>query len=118
VAEATPIEIRPVEWARLVVVLPMHHPLTRRKRVTLSDLANEAFIMYSASSAVNLRAQVMLVCQTAGFTSRVTQEAVQVQTLVSLVEAASGWHWSLQHAAQVPPGEWSFAMCRQKHRSR
>jgi DNA-binding transcriptional LysR family regulator len=90
VAEATPIEIRPVEWDRLVVALPMHHPLTRRKRVALSDLANEAFIMYSASSAVNLRAQVMLVCQTAGFTPRVTQEAVQVQTLVSLVESGIG----------------------------
>jgi len=90
VAEATPIEIAPVEWERLVAALPIDHPLSRRRRLALSDLANESFILYSASSASNLRAQVMLACQAAGFTPSVTQEAVQVQTLVSLVESGIG----------------------------
>ena len=90
VAEATPIEITPVEWDRLVAALPIDHPLSRRRRLALSDLAKEPFILYAASSAANLRAQVMLACQAAGFSPRVTQEAVQVQTLVSLVESGIG----------------------------
>lgn len=90
VAETTPVEITPVEWDRLVVAFPADHPLSRRRRLALSELANESFILYSAASASNLRAQVLLACQAAGFTPRVTQEAVQVQTLVSLVESGIG----------------------------
>lgn len=90
VAASTPIEITPVDWDRLVAALPIDHPLSRRRHLALSDLANESFILYSASSAPNLRAQVMLACQAAGFTPSVTQEAVQVQTLVSLVESGIG----------------------------
>lgn len=90
VVETTPVEITPVEWDRLVVALPADHPLSRRRRLALSELANESFILYSAANAANLRAQVLLACQAAGFTPRVSQEAVQVQTLVSLVESGIG----------------------------
>src|SRR5690606_21432131 len=90
VAEVTPIEIVPVEWDRLVAALPVDHPLSRRRRLALSDLAGEPFILYAASSAANLRAQVMLACQSAGFSPKVTQEAGQVQTLVSWVESGIG----------------------------
>src|SRR5690606_30516611 len=60
------------------------------KRLALADLAQEPFILYSAANAANLRAQVLLACQAAGFAPRVTQEAVQVQTMVSLVESGIG----------------------------
>jgi DNA-binding transcriptional LysR family regulator len=90
VAETTPVEVTPVEWDQLVAALPIDHPLSRRRRLALSDLAKESFILYSASSAANLRAQVMLACQASGFKPSVTQEAVQVQTLVSLVESGIG----------------------------
>jgi len=90
VAVTTPVRITPVEWDRLVVALPADHRLSRRRRLALSDLADESFILYSASHASNLRTQVLMVCQTAGFAPRVTQEAVQVQTVVSLVESGIG----------------------------
>ncbi|BFO03035.1 LysR family transcriptional regulator [Pseudomonas guariconensis] len=90
VAVTTPVKITPVEWDRLVVALPAGHPLSRRKRLALADLSQESFILYSATNAANLRAQVLLACQAAGFAPRVTQEAVQVQTMVSLVESGIG----------------------------
>jgi DNA-binding transcriptional LysR family regulator len=90
IAQSTPLDVVPVEWDRLVAALPIDHPLSRRRRLALSDLANESFILYSAANAPSLRAQVMLACQAAGFSPRVTQEAVQVQTLVSLVESGIG----------------------------
>ena len=80
----------PVEYDRLVVALPLAHPLAKRRQLKLHDLSSEPFVMYSASAAQNLRGQVMLACQAEGFAPRVVQEAVQVQTLVSLVECAIG----------------------------
>lgn len=90
IAQSTPLDVVPVEWDRLVAALPLDHPLSRRRRLALSELAHESFILYSAANAPSLRAQVMLACQAAGFSPRVAQEAVQVQTLVSLVESGIG----------------------------
>jgi DNA-binding transcriptional LysR family regulator len=56
----------------------------------LSDVADEPFIMYPESAVPNLFAVAMLRCQQSGFAPRVAQEAVQVQTVVSLVESGLG----------------------------
>lgn len=80
----------PVEHDTMVAVLPADSPLRRLKRLALRDLADQTFVMYSATAAANLRGQVMLACQTAGFTPRVVQDAVQVQTIISLVESGMG----------------------------
>src|SRR5690606_6216615 len=61
------------------------------------DLADEAFIMYTATEAAGLRMAAINACQLRGFTPRITQEAVQVQTLLSLVESGLG-------VALVPAG--------------
>ncbi|CAN7701063.1 LysR family transcriptional regulator [Variovorax sp. OV084] len=88
--ESTVLEVEPVERDVLVAALPAGHRLSRRRTLKLADLAGEPFVLYSASGAPNLQAQVMLACQTAGFAPRVVQEAVQVQTVVSLVESGMG----------------------------
>ncbi|MFY0476898.1 LysR family transcriptional regulator [Achromobacter marplatensis] len=63
----------------------------------MQDLADEAFIMYTATEAAGLRMAAINACQLRGFTPRITQEAVQVQTLLSLVESGLG-------VALVPAG--------------
>ena len=87
---AASLEVVPVEWDRLVAAMPVGHPLGRRRRLDLADLADEPFVLYSATHAPNLAAQVVQACQAAGFSPRVVQEAVQVQTLISLVESGMG----------------------------
>lgn len=79
-----------VEEDYLTALLPSGNPLARRRRLALTDLVHEPFVMYSAQEAANLRGQVMMLCQSAGFTPNVVQEAVQVQTLASLVESGLG----------------------------
>ncbi|MBN9429889.1 MAG: LysR family transcriptional regulator [Burkholderiales bacterium] len=79
-----------VEEDVLMIVLRAGSPLARRRRLSLNDLAHEPFVMYAAAAAANLRGQVMMLCQAAGFTPHVVQEAVQVQTIVSLVESGLG----------------------------
>lgn len=90
VFEPTHARVSPVEPDLLVVALQRDHPLARRSRLKLRDLADQRFVMYSSVAALNLRGQVMLACQTAGFTPNVVQEAIQVQTIVSLVEGGIG----------------------------
>lgn len=88
--ESTSAAAEPVRWDTLIAALPSDSALSKKKRLHLDDLADEPFILYSASAAFNLRAQVMLACQAAGFRPQVVQEAVQVQTVVSLVESGLG----------------------------
>jgi DNA-binding transcriptional LysR family regulator len=89
-AESTGVRLVPVESDRLVAVLPPGSALAARKRLALKDLSQEPFVLYSADGATNLRAQVVTACQSAGFSPKVAQEAVQVQTVLSLVESGLG----------------------------
>lgn len=88
--EPSAAQVTPVEHDVLVVVVPRGHRLGRKSKLKLRDLAAEPFIMYSSLAALNLRGHVMLICQSAGFTPIVAQEAVQVQTIISLVESGLG----------------------------
>ena len=87
---ATQATLVPLENDCLVVALPRGHQMASRGSLRLSDLANEAFVMYSAAVAGGLQSAAMLACQRAGFVPKISQEAVQVQTLLALVESGTG----------------------------
>jgi DNA-binding transcriptional LysR family regulator len=82
--------LRPVESDELVAALPTALALARKRTLRLRDLSAEPFVAYSATAAMNLRTQVVAACQDAGFTPRIVQEAVQVQTVLSLVGSGVG----------------------------
>jgi DNA-binding transcriptional LysR family regulator len=84
------IEYVMVEQDTFVAVLPAKHPLAKKPRLSLTDIANEPFIHYKASVVPGLHALTMLLFQEAGFMPRVTQEAVQVETVICLVESGLG----------------------------
>ncbi|WP_295523197.1 LysR family transcriptional regulator [uncultured Pseudacidovorax sp.] len=73
-----------------VVALPAAHPLARSSELRLDELAQESFVFYGRGDAAGLHAMAMLACQLAGFLPRVSQEATQVQTILSLVESDLG----------------------------
>lgn len=89
-AEATDGRLFPLERDALAVVVPKGHRLARRRRVALADLADEAFIGFAREEAPSMAALIQLACQRAGFLPRVAQEAVQLQTIVSLVRSGLG----------------------------
>lgn len=90
VVRATPLLLQTIERDVFAAVLPARHPLARSRRLALADLAAEPFVFYSAAEVPGLHAVALLACQSAGFTPQVSQEAVQVQTVVSLVESGFG----------------------------
>lgn len=80
----------PVERDVFVAALPAGHQLARKRQLALSDLAQEPFVMYGAAEVPGLHAAALMACQQAGFLPRVQQDAVQVQTVISLVESGLG----------------------------
>ena len=82
-----------LRWRRLLpepllLALPPGHRLAHRKRVRLTEVADEPFIMLR--SGTELRTIVEEACQEAGFTPRIAFEGDEVATLHGLVGAGLG----------------------------
>ena len=85
------VESMAVNREPLVVALPARHALAReRGPLGVRALAEEPFVMVPANLARGLSDVVLGVCARAGFAPRVAQEAVQMQTVVSLVSSGLG----------------------------
>ena len=72
-----------------MAALPTSHPLAAKARVSLRSLAAEPFLLFSRELAPGLYDQLIAMCQGAGFSPRIVQEA-QMHTIVSLVAAGIG----------------------------
>jgi DNA-binding transcriptional LysR family regulator len=70
-------------------VLPAIHPLAQQERIAPTDLADEPFVALELNQSrfANFLFQC---CVQAGFTPQIRQQAIEVQTLLSLVQANFG----------------------------
>jgi DNA-binding transcriptional LysR family regulator len=84
------LSLRTLSRDPLVVALPGGHRLSRRRQVSLADLADESFVLYGRSSGPAVHDTIVGFCRDAGFSPRIVQEAVDVQTIVALVAANIG----------------------------
>lgn len=73
-----------------VAALPASHALAGQDEIKADALANEDFILFPRRLGAGLFDQVTGICRAAGFSPRVAQEAVLMQTIVSLVAAGLG----------------------------
>ena len=87
----------------LVLALPETHPLCAQTQVSLSTLASELFILFPAKLGPIFYEQIITICQQAGFSPKVAQEAVQMQTIVGLVAAGLGIAIACAAAKQIVP---------------
>lgn len=75
----------------LVAALPSNDPLARsRAPLPVQSLAGRPFVIFPRSAATGLYDAIIEFCREAGFVPRVAQEAIQMQTIVSLVSAGLG----------------------------
>ena len=74
----------------LEIALPAAHPLARQSAVTLSDLANEPFVMWPAAEGRSFHHRVIQLCAAAGFVPQVVQEAHQMHGVLALVAVEIG----------------------------
>ncbi len=91
VANAAELEHIVVQRERFVAALPSRHRLARgRGRLPVRALADEAFVMVPREIAPGLYDIVSGLAARAGFSLNVAQEAIQMQTVVSLVSSGLG----------------------------
>jgi DNA-binding transcriptional LysR family regulator len=73
----------------LIAVLPRSR-LVKTKRVRVSDLASDSFVLFHRQGSPILFDTITAVCNDAGFSPRVENEPSMMQTVLSLVEAEQG----------------------------
>jgi DNA-binding transcriptional LysR family regulator len=80
-----------VQRERFLVALPARHRLAKeRRKIAVAELATEPFIMTPRILAPGLYDRVIDLASKSGFVPNVAQEAVQMQTVVSLVSSGMG----------------------------
>ena len=86
------IAYAPVFRDHLVAALPVHGAAakSRLKTVSLKSLAKEPFILFPRKVGPGLYDLILGFCRGAGFSPRIEQEAIPMQTIVSLVAAGMG----------------------------
>lgn len=90
VLNPTAVRLEIVERDRFVVAVPAAGPLGDRTSIDIRELKDEPLIAYSRANVPNLSGMIMLMCHEAGFQPNVVQEAIQAQTILSLVESGIG----------------------------
>ena len=86
------LESIPILREPLIAALPEQHPLARRPgKIALEKLKDAPFILFPRANAPGLYDDIVSCCKAAGFSPRVEQEAIQMQTIVSLVSAELGF---------------------------
>jgi DNA-binding transcriptional LysR family regulator len=71
------------------IALPRDHPLTKRRQLKLSDLANESFV-FPRQTMSTFRSSLIELCRAAGFTPKIAQEADNAMGILGLVAAGVG----------------------------
>ena len=91
-----------LEEEPLWVVLPKRHPLARRERIDLIDLADETWVMFPRDDGADIYDRIIALCQRTGYAPKIVQEARSVQVRVGLVAAGFGVHL-VQRSWQTMP---------------
>jgi len=76
---------------KLLVALPAGHVLAKKRRLTLDDLEQEAFILMKEGHC--LSGQALQFCRMNGFAPRVSFRSAQIETVLAFV--AKGWGVSI-----------------------
>jgi DNA-binding transcriptional LysR family regulator len=85
------LAVLPLLREPLVAAVPAQHPLARgRGPLALAHLQDMPFILFPRHMAQGLYDDIVSFCRQAGFSPRVEQEAVQMQTIISLVSSGLG----------------------------
>jgi DNA-binding transcriptional LysR family regulator len=90
ILSGAPAEVTVLETDRLCVAVSKESRFAGRKRLRLAELSDEPFVIYSRESVPGMHALTMMACQDAGFLPQIAEQAMQLQTIVCLVESGLG----------------------------
>ncbi|QSJ16894.1 LysR family transcriptional regulator [Nostoc sp. UHCC 0702] len=88
--EDNTLNLECIQQENLIVALPETHLLAKQECISVRSLKNELFIMFPRHLGPGLYDQIVSLCQQGNFSPKVTQEAIQMQTIIGLVSAGMG----------------------------
>jgi DNA-binding transcriptional LysR family regulator len=88
--ETKGLMLHPVSEEVIVAVVPITHPLAMQSSISLSELAQDAFILHPRHEGPVLHDRLIQLCEQAGFRPNIVQEAMPYQTRIGLVSAGIG----------------------------
>jgi DNA-binding transcriptional LysR family regulator len=87
IGEHSALDVVTVHREPFVLVLPASHKLAKRKRVRLSEVSGQDFVMYERTYAPGFHDLICGMLRDARSVPNVSQTAAEISTLISLVEA-------------------------------
>src|SRR6202047_1626952 len=84
------LDVVTVHREPFVLVVPASHKLAKRKRVRLSEVSGQEFVMYERTYAPGFHDLIFGMLRDAGIVPNVSQTAGEISTLISLVDAHMG----------------------------
>ena len=84
------LEVAVMSHERLVVALPLDHPMAKRRTVALSELAKEKFIFTARHDAPAFSPWLLALCQNAGFEPKIALETDRSPSALNYVAAGFG----------------------------
>jgi DNA-binding transcriptional LysR family regulator len=90
IGEQTALDVVTVHRESLVLLVPSSHQLAKRKRVRLREVAGQDFVMYERTYAPGFHDLIFGILRDAGIVPNVSQTAVEIPTLISLVASRMG----------------------------
>src|SRR5258708_4679460 len=101
----------PILREPLIAALPAKHPLAGRPgKLGLEKLKDAPFILFPRPYAPGLYDDIVSCCKAAGFSPQVEQEAIQMQTIVSLVSAEPRGALIPASPPHLPPTGWAYQL--------
>ncbi|TCV96423.1 LysR family transcriptional regulator [Luteibacter rhizovicinus] len=98
------VDVELLSRERFVLAVPAGHALAKKKRVTLTALAAEPFILFPRHVAPSLHDTITSLCIEAGFSPHIVHEASSWPSVISLVKAGLGITIAPDSARAVLPG--------------
>jgi len=87
-----------------VAALPCAHPLAARRDIALAELSDDAFVLYPGLPEPSVTGLIVRACEAAGFTPRLAQEVLHLQTAIGLIAAGVGVSLIPRAAARAQTG--------------
>ncbi|SAL00796.1 LysR family transcriptional regulator [Caballeronia ptereochthonis] len=87
-----PAEVETHVWSSeaFLCCLPVEHRLAKRRRIDLSQLSRDPFILFPRAVSPHYHDQIIATCVDAGFSPKIRHEARLWQTVVTMVEFGMG----------------------------
>jgi DNA-binding transcriptional LysR family regulator len=90
IGEHSALEVVTVHRERFALVVPATHKLAIRKRVRLSEVSGQDFVMYERSYAPGFHDLIVGILRDAQIVPNISQTAAEIATLIALVDAHMG----------------------------